>query len=120
MGSDKPIIESLCPNPVNQNEALENQFKGMTDISFNYDNYETARTELIKLVNENLSDKDKDFLLSFELGEPDWSKCCAGNLSQYPSVKWKLQNIIKLKTTNPHKFQEGIKKLKSYLFNNHL
>lgn len=120
LGSDKPIIESLCPNPVNQNEALENQFKGMTDISFNYDNYETARTELIKLVNENLSDEDKDFLLSFELGEADWSKCCAGDLSLYPSVKWKLQNIVKLKTTNQHKFQEGIKKLKSYLFNNHL
>ena len=32
LGSDKPIIESLCPNDINQEEALEHQFKGMTDI----------------------------------------------------------------------------------------
>lgn len=115
LGSDKPIIESLQPNPVNQNEALENQFRGMTDIHFDYESFESARAELIRLVNENLSDIDKEFLLSFEMGNPDWSKCCAGDLSRYPSVKWKIQNIIKLKNTNPHKFEEGIKKLKSYL-----
>lgn len=115
LGSDKPIIESLQPNPVNQNEALENQFRGMTDIHFDYESFESARAELIRLVNENLSDIDKEFLLSFEMGNPDWSKCCAGDLSRYPSVKWKIQNIIKLKNTNPHKFEEGIKKLKSHL-----
>lgn len=115
LGSDKPIIESLQPNPVNQNEALENQFRGMTDIHFDYESFESARAELIRLVNENLSDIDKEFLLSFEMGNPDWSKCCAGDLSRYPSVKWKIQNIIKLKNTNPHKFEEGIEKLKSHL-----
>lgn len=115
LGSDKPIIESLQPNPVNQNETLENQFRGMTDIHFDYESFESTRAELIRLVNENLSDIDKEFLLSFEMGNPDWSKCCAGDLSRYPSVKWKIQNIIKLKNTNPHKFEEGIAKLKLHL-----
>ena len=34
LGSDKPIIESLHPNAIDQTEALENQFEGMSDIPF--------------------------------------------------------------------------------------
>ena len=115
LGSDKPIVESLQPNPINQSEALKSQFKGMTDTSFNYEDFEQARTELIKQVNENLTTEDKEFLLSFERGEPDWSKCCVGNLSDYPSVRWKLQNILNLKKSNPQKFNEGIEKLSKHL-----
>ncbi len=29
-----------------------------------------------------------------------------------PSVKWKLQNITKLKTENPQKHQQGMEKLR--------
>ena len=61
--------------------------------------------------------EDREFLVSFEKGEPKWSKCCAGDLSEYPSVKWKLQNILTLKGTNPEKFKAGVEKLYEYLFN---
>ncbi len=114
LGSDKPIIESLSPNNVNQEEAFENQFKGMSDILFTYADYEEARESIIKKVNDSLTNTDKEFLLSFEEGTPQWEKCCAGNLSQYPSVQWKLQNINKLKSKDPKKYKEGIDKLKSY------
>lgn len=114
LGSDKPIIESLNPNPIDQRDALDNQFKGMTDEPFNYDDYQNARINLIEVVNQGLTDEDKTFLISFEDGNPDWSKCCAGDLSKYPSVKWKLQNISKLKSKNPTKHKEGIDKLISY------
>lgn len=115
LGSDKPIIESLQPNPINQNEALKNQFKGMTDTTFSYEDFEQARFKLIKQVNENLTSEDREFLLSFERGEPNWSRCCAGDLSNFPSVRWKLQNILKLKKSNPEKFNEGVDKLSKHL-----
>jgi predicted nucleotidyltransferase component of viral defense system len=51
LGSDKPFIESLSPNVINQHEALENQFRGMTDVPFTYENYESTREQLIKFVN---------------------------------------------------------------------
>lgn len=114
LGSDKPIIESLKPNNIDQTDALENQFKGMSDVEFSYADYEEARTNLIIQVNTALTELDKDFIISFEDGTPDWSKCCAGDLSSYPSVKWKLQNILKLKETNPHKHKQGIKKLMQF------
>lgn len=115
LGSDKPIVESLDPNPINQTEALENQFEGMSDEPFTYEDYEISRNNLLKVINKGLDENDREFLISFESGIPDWGKCCAGNLGQYPSVKWKLQNIITLRTKNPLKHHEGVEKLKEHL-----
>ena len=114
LGSDKPILESLQPNAINQETALQNQFEGMTNVPFSYEDYNVTREELIKRVNQMLTQEDKEFLISFEQGEPKWGKCSAGNLSKYPSVKWKLKNILKLKETNSDKFNAGVDKLQKF------
>jgi hypothetical protein len=88
----------------------------MTDTPFTYEDYEATRKELIDKINASFTDDDKAFLLSFEQGEPEWDKCSAGDLSEYPSVKWKLQNILKLKGTNSEKFNAGVEKLREFLF----
>jgi predicted nucleotidyltransferase component of viral defense system len=115
LGSDKPIIESLQPNPINQQEALTNQFKGMTDLPFDYADFETARNELKEMVLNNLNATDKAFFLSFENGTPEWDKCCTGNLGEFPAINWKLKNIQALKVSNPEKFNIGINKLKGFI-----
>lgn len=115
LGSDKPIIECLAPNPLNQRHALENQFEGMSDIPFKFEDYLEARSNLLELVNCNLTEGDKQFLVSFEEGIPEWDKCCAGDLSNFPSIQWKLLNIRKLEKDNPQKFKDGIVKLKTHL-----
>lgn len=116
LGSDKPIIESLMPNEIDQTDALEKQFEGMSDVAFGYDDYKQARLHLIEQVQNGLTEDDKRFLLSFEEGNPDWTICCAGDLSRYPSVQWKLLNIKKLKESNAKKYEQGIKKLQDFLF----
>lgn len=115
LGSDKPLIESLQPNPIDQQEALMNQFKGMTDLPFGYKTYESARDELKEMVLSNLNTIDRAFLLSFENGTPEWDNCCAGDLSVFPAIQWKLQNIRSLKTSNPEKFMNGINRFKAFL-----
>jgi hypothetical protein len=96
--------------------SLKNQFQGMSEVPFDYADFETTRKELIKNVNQNLTDMDREFLLTFENGVPDWDKCCAGDLNSYPSIQWKLKNILTLKEANHSKFNEGIEKLRRSLF----
>lgn len=120
LGSDKPIIESLQPNEIDQTDALERQFEGMSNIAFSYEDYKLARLQLVKMVREGLTVNDKKFLLSFEKGCPDWNLCCAGDLSIYPSVQWELLNIRNLKEHNIQKYEQGINKLNNFLFSSEL
>ena len=118
LGSNKPIIESLQPNLINQQDVFNNQFQGMSNVSFTYDDFEETRHDLIIKVNKMFTVEDKAFLVSFEKGEPEWNKFNINNLSNYPSIKWKLHNILKLKEKNPEKHKSGIEKLTSFLLKN--
>lgn len=104
--SDKPIVESLFPNPIDQKEALTHQFAGMSETSYSYSDYEQTRTELQNFVLHGLNDKDKAFLLSVEQGKPNWELCPGGDWSAYPSIQWKQQNIHKLQNQNPTKHEQ--------------
>lgn len=115
LGSDKPIIESLNPNLIDQSQSLEHQFRGMTNEEFEYVDFERARLDLIAKVNQMLSKRDKEFIISFEKGEPDWTLCSIGDISHYPATSWKLQNINKLRSSNYDKFIDGIRKLEDFL-----
>jgi len=107
--SKRPIHEVLNPQLINHEAVFSSQFKGMTDQPFTYKEYEAVRTLLIDTIHKGLTKDDKEFLLAFVKGEPNWGKV---NYSMYPSIKWKSMNIDNLKRTNPDKFQEQIALLK--------
>ena len=106
----RPIYEVLNPNFTNQRVIFYSQFSGMTNEDFTYREFEKIREELVLIVNNSLTDKEKDFLLSFSEGNPNWEDF---DYSEYPAIKWKLLNIKKLKQDNPIKFRESIQKLES-------
>ena len=62
-------------------------------------------------VKKLLTEEDKTFLLSFELASPLWDKFEFPYMQEYPSVKWKQQNLAKLKKHNPQKLQAEASKL---------
>lgn len=113
LGSDRPLHESFAPNLIDQKDALANQFEGMTDTPFSYEEYEEARAKLIADVNAMMTAEDKAFLVSFEMGEPDWDKVAFPYFKDYPSVQWKLVNLLKLKKQNPAKLREEAQRLRS-------
>lgn len=113
LGSDRPIHESFAPRLIDQREAMANQFDGMTDIPFTYEEFEETRTKLIADINGMMTDADKDFLISFELGKPAWGGYEFAYMQNYPSVKWKLINMAKLAKQNPDKLSEKAAKLRS-------
>lgn len=112
LGSDRPIHESFAPMLIDQHAAMENQFEGMTDIPFSYAEFEKTRDQLIAEVRNLMTDADKNFLLSFEAGEPQWDGYEFEYFRNYPSVQWKTLNLSKLKKQNPSKLLSEVEKLR--------
>lgn len=108
LSGDRPIHETISPNMLDQRQAMENQFEGMSGGNFSYEDFEVTRDTLISTIHENLTEKDKEFLLSVKNLEPDWT---VYDFERFPAVQWKLQNLQKLKENNPIKHQEQYEKL---------
>lgn len=111
----KPISELLSPILKNQKSTFNNQFSGMSSVDFSYKDYETTRATLIETIQKRLTDNDKKFVLSFEMGEPNWDLFPHKVLKDLPAIKWKLLNIEKLKKVNPKKHEQIIVDLKKSL-----
>ncbi|MDI9319077.1 MAG: nucleotidyl transferase AbiEii/AbiGii toxin family protein [Phycisphaerales bacterium] len=103
VSGERPINEILVPNLLDQRAAMDNQFMGMSLERFTYDDYETVRQKLIVTVHQSLTEKDKRFLLSIKNATPDWSLY---DFERFPAIQWKLQNLKKLKETNPKKHKQ--------------
>ena len=111
--SKRPLIEILKPNFLNQESALTNQFAGMSAEAFTYTMFENERKRLIAAIHKNMTSQQKQMIISFAEGQPDW---LYEDWSKYPGIAWKLQNINKLKHENPEKFRYQIRQLEK-LFN---
>ena len=109
----RTIHEVLKPNYLNHKKAFENQFSGMSAMAFTYEDFEITRERLIKDINSGFSEKDRSFLMSFKLGNPDWKLFPITKLKEMPAVQWKLKNLQALIKSNPKKHKELIKKLES-------
>ena len=110
--SNRPIHVLLNPNLQDQRRAMENQFEGMTEESFSYEQYEETRTRLIKTIQGSLTEMDKAFLLGVKELTPDWS---IYDFERFPGVQWKLQNLRTLMEGAPEKHEEIFVKLKAVL-----
>lgn len=110
--SERPIHEIIAPNFLDQRSVLANQFSGMTNEEFSYDQYESTRKELLETIHNNLTDRDRQFLISVKNVTPDWT---IYDFERFPAIKWKLQNLQKLKDKNPDKHREQYEILKEKL-----
>ncbi|MBW8333994.1 MAG: nucleotidyl transferase AbiEii/AbiGii toxin family protein [Prolixibacteraceae bacterium] len=112
----RPISEVISPMFIDQRQAFETQFSGMANIPFSYEDYERTRLQLVGQVQSKLTNSDRQFLMSFKNGNPDWEKLSVKNAKELPAVHWKLQNIERLKHDNPWKHKEMISVLENVLF----
>jgi hypothetical protein len=62
-----------------------------------------------------LTGSQREFLLSLVAGEPNWQLMKCPHLSQLPAIRWKLQNLAKLKKSNPRKFSQQADELRARL-----
>ena len=113
LGSDRPIHESFAPNLIDQHEAMERQFSGMSEIPCTYNDFEATREKLVNDVNSVMTEDDRRFLIGFEELSVDWENSPYSSFKEYPSVRWKMQNLQKLKASNPKKLNAEADKLRN-------
>lgn len=112
LSSNRPIDELLNPREKDMKTAFSTLFSGMTTKRFDYSLLESTRKKLFGLVLSSFSEKDKEFLLSFNAGIPAWNLFPLDELQHFPSIKWKLHNI---QIMNHKKRDEEIERLKKSL-----
>ncbi|MDH5731391.1 MAG: nucleotidyl transferase AbiEii/AbiGii toxin family protein [Gammaproteobacteria bacterium] len=111
-GSNRPTHELLEPNLLDQRVAFENQFEGMSAEVFTYDDFEATRQELINSITASLDQIDKQFLMSLNRLQPDWSHY---PYQDFPSVRWKLRNLETFRNDKPESYQQQLSELERVL-----
>ena len=71
---------------------------------------ETRRSLMAELPMA-LTDKHRSFLSGLVRCEPDWSLMQCPHLEMMPAIRWKIENLARLKRTNPSKFSRQAEEL---------
>ncbi len=93
---DRPMHESLNPIMKEFKDVYESEFQGMTQEEISYDELVEVRGTLVSNIRQILTPDEKNFLLSFKNGEPDWKLLGVDGIENLPAVQWKLINIRKI------------------------
>jgi predicted nucleotidyltransferase component of viral defense system len=109
---NRPINELLNPNFKDIGREYDEEFLEMTKNEVALEELLVNREKLVRQIKMALTDNDKKFLLGFVANEPDWSLIRYSKIKDYPSVKWKMLNQIKM---NKQKNKKYIKNLE-YIF----
>lgn len=112
LSSNRPIYELLNPNRTDQRQAFDNQFAGMSDQKFSYEEFEETREVLIMTIQKILKQIDKDFIISFKRLEPDWS---IYDFAKYPAIQWKMENLRRFKDQNLNGYEMALHRLIDFL-----
>lgn len=92
----RPIAELLNPRIKNIEALYEKEFLGMTIEIVSLETLIQARLDLINKIHEELTNDDKDFLLSVKSGLPKWELFAYPEAQNLPAIKWKLHNLSKM------------------------
>lgn len=111
-GHNRPVHEVLFSRDQDMASAFENEFVGMTRIPVTLAGLEQVRRKLKAELPAALTVNHRQFLLGLVTGAPDWRLMRCPHLSQLPAIRWKLQNLAKLKQSNSGKFARQVEELR--------
>ena len=103
---NRPVHEVLFPSLRDIWREYENDFAGMTEEPVALKTLLAARARMVRELQAGLSAVERRFLVSLVAAEPEWSLLGVEHLEQLPGLQWKLQNLGRLRKTNPRKFAE--------------
>uniref|UniRef100_UPI003209E13D nucleotidyl transferase AbiEii/AbiGii toxin family protein n=1 Tax=Bradyrhizobium sp. Oc8 TaxID=2876780 RepID=UPI003209E13D len=92
----RPVHEVLTARRKDMTFDFNRGFVGMTDEAVTLKELIQEREVLITDVVGSMPDPHKQFLLSFERGEPDWKLIELPSAAGLPAIKWRQENLNKL------------------------
>ncbi|MGQ7945092.1 nucleotidyl transferase AbiEii/AbiGii toxin family protein [Flavobacterium sp. WC2509] len=112
----RPMSELLDPHRKDISDIYETEFRQMAEVDVPLMQLEETREDLIHQINSQMTDNEKQFLLSFKNKTPDWSLLEMENIeiiANLPSVLWKMINLNRMPE---QKHKEAYDKLKKVLY----
>ncbi|CAG0961511.1 MAG: nucleotidyl transferase AbiEii/AbiGii toxin family protein [Rhizobiaceae bacterium] len=103
---NRPVHEVLFPSMRDIRQEFEHNFAGMTVEPVEIDTLLAARERMTRELQHGLTADERRFLLSLVAAAPEWSLLGVPHLEQLPGLRWKLQNLERLRKANARKFAE--------------
>ncbi|MFW6732698.1 MAG: nucleotidyl transferase AbiEii/AbiGii toxin family protein [Synechococcus sp.] len=107
-GHNRPVHEVLMPRLQPLDATLANQFNGLNRNEVSLEALEQTRQRLVKELPRALTDQHRTFLLSLMQNQPRWDCMPFTHLQELPAIRWKLQNLAKLKSAKRSEQIEGL------------
>lgn len=108
----RPITELLQPHFKEISGLYAGEFRNMAEVDVTLNELEDVRKDLVECINRSLSRAERDFLISFKKGSPDWQLLGLPGVDQLPAVRWKLHNLANM---NKAKHAEALTLLRHVL-----
>jgi predicted nucleotidyltransferase component of viral defense system len=93
---DRPINELIDPHRKNVRQIHDREFVGMTTEPISYEELEKVRERYIEILKRDLTQDERQFLVSVKTMNPDWKLLCLEGIEKLPAIQWKLLNIGKM------------------------
>ena len=113
LSHDRPMAEVLAPTRKDISEEFLRGFEGMTDKPVTREELVAARETLIAEIGGKMPSEHRQFLISFERGDPDWAMLGLAGVADLPAVKWRQLNLNKLSREKRQALVAGLEKVLS-------
>jgi hypothetical protein len=110
----RPIAEFLNPRLKPLEKAFESQLVGIIRKPVTCKELEETRNHLIRRLKRDLTQKERQFLLSLKRADPQWDLIPVPHLSEMPAIRWKLRNLQQLARRNKQ-HEASIRRLRTVL-----
>jgi hypothetical protein len=93
---NRPMNELLNPTFKDISHQFTVEFEGLTFNPITLDELNLAREKLVTQLLSDLTEREKQFLISVKSKKPQWNLIEVGHIKDMPAVKWKLLNLEKM------------------------
>ena len=111
LGHNRPLHELLNPTLQDHEEIFKQQFAGMSDTPFSYQEHKDTFVRLREGLLGSLTDDDKQHLIDFVSLQGHPEDFGIHHLAELPAIIWKRKNLETLRMSNHAKFTEQRKLL---------